>query len=306
MKYAYYPGCSLTESAREFDVSTRAVMERLGAELTEIPDWTCCGASAAEPVSRLMNYVLPARNLAVVEQEMGGVDVLSPCAACYLNLLKVNREVVGDRRLHAQVNEVLAASGLAYRGTVRVRHLIDVLKEDVGSKIVEQKVTEGLKGMKIAPYYGCQILRPYPEFDDPRRPVSMEPFITAMGGEVFDWSMSNRCCGASLMVAHPDVAVKSVAAILADAGGADAIVTVCPMCQMNLEAYQGRAAGEGGRRVPVLYLSQLMGMAMGLGQKAMQFDKNLTLTPSVRRDMENRAWAEPEPEPETETAGANG
>ena len=306
MKYAYYPGCSLTESAREFDVSTRAVMERLGAELTEIPNWTCCGASAAEPVSELMNYVLPARNLAIVEQEMDGIDVLAPCAACYLNLFKVNREVVGDRHLHGRLNEVLAASGLSYAGNVRVRHLIDVLKNDVGAKIVEQKVTDGLKGMKIAPYYGCQILRPYPVFDDPGKPVSMEPFIEAMGGEVFGWSMSNRCCGASLMVGHPEVAVKSVASILADAEGADAIVTVCPLCQMNLEAYQDKAVREGGKPVPVLYLTQLLGLALGLDQKTMQLDKNLTLTPVVRKDISTRAWAAPEPETEAETAGLNG
>ena len=306
MRYAYYPGCSLTESAREFDVSTRAVMSRLGAELDEIPEWTCCGASAAEPVSKLMNYVLPARNLAIVEKEMDGIDVLAPCAACYLNLLKVNREVVGDRHLHGKLNEVLAASGLSYRGDVRVRHLIDVLKNDIGAKIVEQKVTEGLKGMKVAPYYGCQILRPYPVFDEPGKPVSMEPFIEAMGGEVFEWSMSNRCCGASLMVGHPEVAVKSVAGILADAEGADAIVTVCPLCQMNLEAYQDKAVKAGGRAVPVLYLTQLMGLALGLGQEAMQFEKNLTLTASVRRDMETRAWAVAEPENKAETAGMNG
>ncbi len=307
MSYAYYPGCSLQESAREFDVSTRTVMGRLGIEPTEIPEWTCCGASAVEPVSKLMNYVLPARNLAIVEQEMDGIDVLAPCAACYLNLLKVRREVVGDRHIHGQLNEVLAASGLFYRGDVQVRHLIDVLKNDVGAKIVEQKVTDPLKGMKIAPYYGCQILRPYPVFDDPGKPISMEPFIEAMGGEVFDWNMKNRCCGASLMVGHPDVAVRSVADILADAEGADAIVTVCPLCQMNLEAYQDKAVKAGGKALPVLYLTQLMGLALGLDQEGMQLDKTLTLSATVRKNIATRAWAEPEPESEDEeTAGVNG
>jgi heterodisulfide reductase subunit B len=313
MKYAYYPGCSLTESAREFDVSTRMVMERLGCELIEIPDWTCCGASAAEPVSKLMNYALPARNLAIVEQEMSGpegvLDVLAPCSACYLNLLKVNREVVGERHLHGRVNEVLAASGLHYRGDVKVRHLLDVLKNDVGAKIVEQKITDGLQGMKIAPYYGCQILRPYPVFDEPGRPVSMEPFITAMGGEVHHWDMANRCCGASLMVGHPEVAIRSVADILNDAAGADAIVTVCPLCQMNLEAYQAKARKAGGTPVPVLYLTQLMGLAMGLTEKDMQLSANLTLTPAVRQGIATRAWAEPAPmekEEKEETAGLNG
>jgi heterodisulfide reductase subunit B len=309
MKYAYYPGCSLTESAREFDVSTRLVMERLGCELVEIPDWTCCGASAAEPVSKLMNYALPARNLAIVEQEMAGegiTEVLAPCSACYLNLLKVNREVIGDRRLHGRVNEVLAASGLHYRGEVRVRHLLDVLKNEVGAKIVEQKITDGLQGMKIAPYYGCQILRPYPVFDEPGRPVSMEPFIEAMGGEVHQWDMGNRCCGASLMMGHPEVAIRSVADILSDAAGADAIVTVCPLCQMNLEAYQAKARKAGGQGVPVLYLTQLMGLAMGLSEKDVQLAANLTMTPAVRRGIATRAWAEPAPAEDEETAGLNG
>ena len=127
-----------------------------------------------------------------------------------------------------------------------------------------------------------------------------------MGGEVFEWSMSNRCCGASLMVGHPEVAVKSVAAILADAEGADAIVTVCPLCQMNLEAYQDKAVKAGGKAVPVLYLTQLLGLALGLDQEAMQLEKNLTLTASVRKDMATRAWAVSEAENEVETAGMNG
>jgi heterodisulfide reductase subunit B len=265
-------------------------MGRLGVELADIPDWTCCGASAAEPVSRLMNYALPARNLAIVEKDMGGMDVLAPCSACYLNLLKVNREAVADRHLHGRVNEVLAASGLTYRGEVRVRHLLDVLVNDVGGAIVAQKVTDGLAGMKLAPYYGCQILRPYRVFDDPGKPTSMEPIITALGAEVHEWDCGNRCCGASLMVGHRDVAMRSVAAILAEAEGADAVVTVCPLCQMNLEAYQAQAVRVGGRRVPVLYLSQVMGMALGLGEDGVQLGKNLTLTAGGRKRMETRAW----------------
>jgi len=292
MKYAYYPGCSLQESAQEFDVSVRAIMERLDVKLEEIPDWTCCGASAAEPVSKLMNYALPARNLAIAENEMDGMDVLAPCSACYLNLLKVNREVVGDRHLQGKVNEVLAASGQIYKGEVQVRHLLDVLLNDVGSKIVEQKVTNNLEGMSVAPYYGCQILRPYPVFDDPGRPTSMEPILKALGATVHEWDYGNKCCGASLMVGHRDVAIRSVANILNGAGDADAIVTVCPLCQMNLEAYQGLAAKAGGKHVPVLYLSQLMGLAFGFGEDAMQLKKNLTMTAGVRKDIGNKAWSQ--------------
>ena len=291
MRYAYYPGCSLTESAVEFDVSTRAVMARLGAELDEIPDWTCCGASAAEPVSKLLGYALPARNLAIAEKEMGAPDVLAPCSACYLNLLRVNREVSGDRRLNARVNEVLLSSGLTYSGGVRVRHLLDVLINDVGVKIIAQHVRESLSGLKVAPYYGCQILRPYPVFDDPRRPVSMNGILEGLGAEVHEWDHANKCCGASLMMGHPEVAQPSVTAILKSARRADVIVTVCPLCQMNLEAYQAQARKQGARAMPVLYLTQLMGLAFGLGDEALLLDKNLTVPPGMRRGLADRARA---------------
>jgi heterodisulfide reductase subunit B len=289
MKYAYYPGCSLRESAQEFDISTRAVMERLGVELIEIPDWTCCGASAAEPVSWLMNYALPARNLALAESELRGLDVLAPCSACYLNLLKVNREAVPDRDLHGQVNEVLAVSGLHYGGGVRVRHILDVLVNDIGAQALSERVSQGLGGMHVAPYYGCQILRPYRVFDDPRTPVSMDGVLTALGAETFPWDMGNRCCGASLMVTHPDVAMHSVAAILEAAEGADAIATVCPLCQMNLEAYQNESAA-GGHHVPILYLTQLMGLAFGLEESAVLLEKNMGLSGSMRAGIRERAW----------------
>lgn len=290
MRYAYYPGCSLTESAVEFDVSTRAVMDILGAELVEIPDWTCCGASAAEPVSELMNYALPARNLAITEKELDGIDVLAPCSACYLNLLKVNKEVIGNRSLHGKVNEVLAASGLTYAGGVAVRHILDVLINDVGEKKIGQRVFNNLQGMRIAPYYGCQILRPYPVFDDPRNPTSMTGILKALGAEIHEWDHGNKCCGASLMMGHREVALPSVAGIIADAEGADAIVTVCPLCQMNLEAYQAQVRKMGAKPIPVLYLTQLIGLAFGLEDRAVQLEKNLTVTTKVRKEIADKAW----------------
>lgn len=304
MKYAYYPGCSLQESAHEFDVSVRAVMDSLGVELVEIPDWTCCGASAAEPVSELMNYALPARNLALAERELAGLDVLAPCSACYLNLLKVNREVVGNKALHGRVNEALEACGLAYGGGVRVRHILDILVNDIGLEAIGGKVGRDLHGMRVAPYYGCQILRPYEVFDDPRKPVTMDIVLTAMGAEVHPWDMGARCCGASLMVTHPEVAMHSVESILAAAEGADAIATVCPLCQMNLEAYQHDAAA-GGHHVPVLYLTQLMALAFGLEEPAVLLDTNMSLNGSTRAGIRSRAWRhEPSGEPEeTRTEG---
>ncbi len=300
MKYAYYPGCSLQESAQEFDVSVRAVMERLGVELVDIPDWTCCGASAAEPVSELMNYALPARNLALAEKELGGLDVLAPCSACYLNLLKVNREVIGHKVLHERVNEALGASGLSYEGNVRVRHILDVLVNDITLDVIANAVQGDLNGMRVAPYYGCQILRPYEVFDDPRNPVSMDNVLGAMGAKIHAWDMGARCCGASLMVTHPEVAMHSVEAILGAAEGADAIATVCPLCQMNLEAYQNQSAA-GGHHVPVLYLTQLMGLAFGLEEPAVQLDKNMSMNGSMRAGIRARAWLHEQPGEAEET-----
>ncbi len=281
MRYAYYPGCSLKESAREYDASTRAVMEALGAEIHEIPDWTCCGASAAESVDGLLAYALPARNLALAEKHTPGLDILAPCAACYLNLLKTQMELPGDRRLTDMVGETLAGEGLEPPASGgRARHLLDVLKNDVGAETLRSHVRRDLGGLVVAPYYGCQPLRPYPVFDNPERPVSMEPLLRALGAKVHDWSSGGVCCGASLMTTHKEAALPSVARILAAAEGAHAVVTVCPMCQLNLEAFQKQASRASSKAGPVtvLYLSQLIALAMDLPKEATRLDGNMAVT----------------------------
>lgn len=278
MKYAYYPGCSLMESAGEYDVSTRAVLEEMLGELVEIPGWTCCGASAVEAVDDLLSVVLPARNLALAGKFVAGADILAPCSACYLNLLKAARRLDGDDGLYRRVKDILAAEGLALERGYRVRHLLDVLDNEFASAVAD-KVVRPLEGLKVAPYYGCQILRPYEVFDDPERPVSMEPVIRALGAEVFEWNMGARCCGASLMASKKHAALRSVGAILQAAEGADVIATVCPLCQMNLESYQDEASRSLGRKVraSVLYLPQLMGLGFGYPGGRMQLGKNMSL-----------------------------
>jgi len=284
MKYAYYPGCSLTASAVEYDASCREVLGRLGAELTEIPDWTCCGASAVEPVSRLLALALPARNLALAERELPGQDVLVPCSACYLNHLRAAREYAADRRMPGMINEVLSVENMHYGGATKVRHLLDVLLNDVGAQRIRDEVSRPLEGMVAAPYYGCQILRPYRVFDDPERPHSLVPVLEALGATALTWDVGGRCCGASLMATKRDAALPLVADILEAAGEADCIVTVCPMCQMNLEAYQAEAVSATGRGRPisVLYLPQLMGLAFGLSEDRVLLGKNLAVTSAFR------------------------
>ena len=289
MKYLYYPGCSLEGTAREYDRSTRALLEALGVELTELADWTCCGASAAEAASRLLSLVLPARNLALAEAQGPGRDLLVPCSACYLNLKRVEEKVHAASELRQRINTVLAEDGLAYKGHTHTRHLLDILVRDIGSEAVAQRVVRPLKGLRVAPYYGCQCLRPYPVFDDPEAPRSMEPLIAAMGADVHPWTMGGTCCGASHMNTKMDVGLELVADLLSAAQGADAIVTVCPMCQMNLEAYQKKALQRAGSAdsITVVYLPQILGVALGLDQDALGLGLNLALTKAFRQKLEN-------------------
>jgi len=279
MKYFYYPGCSLEGTAREYDLSTRALLKALGVELVDLPDWTCCGATAAPAVSRLLALALPARNLALAEATGEDLDILVPCSACYLNLKRAEKAVHQGGDARREINEVLAEAGLACRGTARVRHLLDVLSRDVGGDLLKGRVRRRLEGLRIAPYYGCQCLRPYGEFDDPEDPRSMEPLIRATGAEVFPWSAGAHCCGASHMTTKPGIGIELVAGILEAAAGADAVVTVCPMCQMNLEAYQGRASRSRGSdlKTTVLYLPQFLGLALGLSKEDVRLDLNLAV-----------------------------
>jgi heterodisulfide reductase subunit B len=287
MKYLYYPGCSLEGSAREYDLSTRAFLTAIGAELVEIEDWTCCGASAAEAVSQNLALALPARNLALAEK-MGGIkEILVPCSACYLNLKAVEEKVKHDADLLDRINAILAVEGLHLAGRVRVRHLLEVIVRDIGPDLISKKTIRPLEGLSIAPYYGCQCLRPYSVFDDPEAPQSMTPILEAAGASVHRWDMGGKCCGASHMNTKMAVGMELVRSILSRARGADAVVTVCPMCQMNLEAYQGKVSKLGGENlaVTVLYLPQLLGLALGLSEQEVRLDLNLAVTAGFQKKL---------------------
>ncbi|BBO89405.1 CoB--CoM heterodisulfide reductase iron-sulfur subunit B family protein [Desulfosarcina ovata] len=288
MNYFYYPGCSLTGSAREYDLATRAVLAAAGATLTEIDDWTCCGASAAAPISHLLSLSLSARNLALAEGMASDGDVLVPCSACYLNLKKAHTVLKTDADGRARINAALSAVNLTARGRGRVRHLLDVLATDLGSGGLAPLMARSLSGLSVAPYYGCQCLRPFVEFDNPERPVSMAPLIEATGADVFAWEMGARCCGAALVNTQPEAGLKRVAAILRAAKGADLIVTVCPMCQINLDAWQAKASRIAGEdlSISVLYLPQLLGLAMGLSAEALGLNLNLVILEGVREKIE--------------------
>jgi len=287
MNYIYYPGCSLEGTAREYDLSVRAIMTAADVELHTLADWTCCGASAAHATSHLLSLALPARNLALAEGMDAAEDILVPCSACYLNLQTA--ACLKDHNTRRHINSVIGEEGLHWNGTGRVRHLLDVLSTDVGPECFRDRVEKPLSNLVIAPYYGCQCLRPFAVFDDPETPRSMEPLIEALGATVFHWDMGGKCCGAANMNTKTDVGIALVGAILNAATGADAILTVCPMCQMNLEAYQNKISRYYDKplQITILYLPQLIGLALGITEKDLGLHLNLAVTESFREKLKS-------------------
>lgn len=280
MSYVFYPGCSLEGTALEYQVSTRALFAALGLTLQELPDWTCCGASAAEAVNGELATLLAARNLALAETLGKQVEIVVPCSACYLNLKKVEVGISGDVALLRRINAGLAQNGLALKGTCKVKHLLEVLVLDIGAEALAPLILHPLEGLKVIPYYGCQCLRPYPVFDDPEQPSSMDALIAATGATPLTWRMGAKCCGASHLTTDLETGLVLVQKLLAAAQGADVIVTVCPMCQMNLEAFQDKVSARAHRnlRIPIVYLPQLLGLALGFSPSETRLDLNLSVS----------------------------
>jgi heterodisulfide reductase subunit B len=280
MTYLYYPGCSLEGTSVEYDISTRLLLETLDIHIQEIEDWTCCGASAAESYSNLLSHVLCGRTLALAEKMKGPSQILVPCSACYLNLKRTEETVKRDKHLLEKINRVLAEENLVFRGDVTVRHLLDVLSTEVDIEKIKQLSQDKMARFAMAPYYGCQCLRPFSVFDDPEAPHSMDELIHATGAKVFNWEAGGQCCGASNTTTKPEAGMALVARILNAAKGADAILTVCPMCQMNLESSQRKISHRQGvdLEIPILFLPQFLSLAMGKAINDVGLDKNLSKT----------------------------
>ncbi len=266
-RYAYYPGCSAETVSASYNVSTLETGARLGVEFQEIEDWNCCGATPYTNIDELLAHGLCARNLAIAER--AGLDVVAPCNACFKNLHHADAELKADPRLAEHINYALEADGLCYGGTIAVHHLIHVFVKDVGLEAVKKAVTRPLAGLKVAAYYGCQLVRPDRDDGfDPEAPRYFEDLLAAIGADAVPFPYRLRCCGASLMVAGRRAALAMVRALLRGAvqAQADVIATACPLCQLNLECYQQDVNREFGTqyRLPVLYFTQLMGLAMGI------------------------------------------
>ena len=284
MEYLYYPGCSLESSGRAYDESLRAVFRALGIGLKELDDWNCCGATMYMSVDEAVSVAISARNLALAEQS-GFQDLVAPCSACYTVLLKTNRFLQDSRNLKEKVDRLLASAGLRYDLTVKVRHPLDVLVNDVGVEVIAQAAKRTLDGMSFAPYYGCQIVRPERGFDDREFPTTMDRLFERLGARPVYFPLKTRCCGGMLMTTFPDVALNLVDELLGCAveNGASCIVTTCPMCQMNLEVYQNRVNKRFRRsyKIAIVFFTQLLGLALGCGGRELGLDRNLVPLPEL-------------------------
>jgi len=278
LSYVYFPGCSLHATAIEYDMATKAVCKVLGIEIAEMEDWNCCGATAAYAVDRLLSIVFPARDLAIADREKK--DILAPCAACYHFLARANEMLREKPKLKEKTNKVLASVGLEYKGLIEVRHPLDVVINDYDLENVKKKIVKPLTGLKVAPYYGCLMIKPptFCKFDNPENPQTLDKLTAAVGAEVVQWSeWKTRCCGGALQMIKEEAMMELSRRILvkAEEYGADCIVTACPFCHMNLDMMQSNinSAFDLKLHVPVLYFSQLLGLALGLSPKELGLDK---------------------------------
>lgn len=261
MRYAFFPGCSLEGTAKDFKISTQAIAAKVGLEMPDLEDWICCGSTAAHSSDQLLADVLPARNLRAAR----GEPVAVACAACFSRLKMANHHIAGNDAVRREVAHVL---GEDYDGQTPVRHMLEILGRDM-TREVTAAIRRPLTGLKVACYYGCLLTRP-PEimqFDDPENPVLMDRVLDAAGATVVDWPYKTECCGASFSIADPSVVVELTEKILAMAKAADVdcVATACPLCQLNLDMRQKDVEAQYRRRydLPIFYFTQLLGLAMG-------------------------------------------
>ena len=283
LDYMYYPGCSMESSAKAYSDSLLAIKDDLGLNLKEIDDWNCCGATEYVGISLTPAYALITRNLALAAEQANGANtVVAPCSACYLNLAKADHYMQERPVLGTRVNQALAAGGLHYDpGTLKIRHLLDVIINDVGLDRVKEKVVKPLKGLRIAPYLGCMVPRPDYEgrWSDPEHPNELDRLLKVLGAEVIDYPLKTHCCGGHMTQISPSTAFELIRRLIssADQYHADLMVTLCPMCQMNLDAYQNETNRHfhTDYHMPIVFFTQVMGLAFGKDPKSLGFGMEL-------------------------------
>lgn len=282
MKYAYYPGCSGHGTSVEYEASTRAVCNALNMDLVEIEDWNCCGSTPAHSISHELSGALAARNL--MQAAKTGADcVISPCPSCSSNL-KMARYRMQKPAFKAEVDELLDAPTPANAeggaDLLETYSVLQAIVEHVGVENLASRVTYPLEGMKVVTYYGCLLSRPahVAKFDDPENPVSLDNIMKALGAEVLPFALKTECCGAAMGIPDVNIPGSLSGRILdtAKAVGAEAVITACPLCHMNLDLRQRQAARISKKSffgLPVFYYTQMIALAFGLPEDAMRLDK---------------------------------
>jgi len=275
VKLGYFPGCSLSSTAKEYDISTRIVCEDLGIELIEVPHWVCCGATTAHITSDIAANALPAKTL--IWAEKNNMPITSPCSACFSRLALAHHTMTTDEDMRKDVAEVV---GEEYMGGAKVLHLARIFFETYGLEALKAKVKKPLKGLKVASYYGCLMTRP-PEvcdFDRIENPMFMDKTVQALGAEPVKWGYKTECCGAAFSLTKKEAVIKLTGDILNDAKecGADVIVVACPLCHANLDSRQREIERKSGKKIgiPIIYISQMIGLALGYNALDMAFKKH--------------------------------
>lgn len=277
--YAYYPGCSMEATGAPVEASIHAIAKALDLQLMELEDWTCCGSSPYSGVDKFKAIGITARTLAQAEKT--GLDLVTPCSSCFTILHEANDLLKEDHKLADKVREALSNVGLTYNGTVKVRHIAEVLFNDVGPAALAAKVIRPLTGLKVACYHGCQQVRPSYGFDDSELPDWLDKMAAALGAEPVNFPLKAHCCGSSLVISETATAVELIYKLLKNAGdnGAQALVTTtCPLCHLALDGYQSAANNKykTNFNMPALAITQAIAFALGLDFKSAGLNGNIT------------------------------
>jgi succinate dehydrogenase / fumarate reductase, cytochrome b subunit len=291
LKYALYPGCAAKGATPELYQSTMAIIGRLGIEVVELQAASCCGAGVVSEADADVALALNARTFAQAEQI--GLDVMTICGTCQGIMGAANKRLK-DPAVRERINQMLAANGITYHGTIQVKHLLWIVVREVGLQRLREHIRVPLSDFRIAPFYGCYILRPSWDlgFDDPENPTSLEKVIQAVGGESVAYAGRTKCCGFPIILEKEAIAVAMAGRNMKEAKeeGADFMVTPCPLCHMSLDIYQDRAgqAVNTSLNLPILHLPQLLGLAMGIPAKDLGVSRHLIPVEAIVRTVERR------------------
>lgn len=285
MKFAYFPGCAALETVKEGSKASLKVAQKLGIELVDVPEFTCCGAGVLHEEDEDFSLAINARNFAIAEKM--GLDIVTICNTCCLTMLQEKKVLDSSKEKRDKINAILKEHGHVYRGSVKIKHLLWVIVEDFGLDKLKEKIINPLKDLKVAPFYGCHIVRPFNllGFEPEQNPLSLERLITTVGAQSINFRERLSCCGFHILLVEEDVSLRMTANILNSTveAGADCIVTPCTLCHINLDAYQEmcQIKTDNVFNMPVLHLAQLIGLAMGMSHRELSLGNHFISTNKI-------------------------